>query len=263
MVLTPRFRLTQDQDYVLLSISLPYIRVSTAENVVDGCEFSFFCKPYLLKLTFPYELDENEELNKAVYDPNVEHGTLSVSLKKKTRGQHFPDLDMTTHLLQQMNRKKSKGPAIQKSDPSAMSASLSGIQVIDAVTFTKESNKEEKQAAEEEEKENDNEEEGVDEDEDEDEGEGEDGDYEKEEAKYLEQEFGGVEDTVDDIDESLHIGAANTFYYGFNCKYSKVLANLREELYEMMEIAEPDSMPYIQRRTNRIRSENAAFDAQR
>mgnify|MGYP001025720153 FL=1 len=37
------------------------------EFVVDGCEFSFFCNPYLLKLQFPYPCIDDERA-KAVYD---------------------------------------------------------------------------------------------------------------------------------------------------------------------------------------------------
>ena len=37
------------------------------EFVVDGCEFSFFCNPYLLKLQFPYPCVDDERA-KAVYD---------------------------------------------------------------------------------------------------------------------------------------------------------------------------------------------------
>ena len=37
------------------------------EFVVDGCEFSFFCNPYLLKLQFLYPCIDDERA-KAVYD---------------------------------------------------------------------------------------------------------------------------------------------------------------------------------------------------
>ena len=40
-------------------------------DAVDGCEFSFFCRPYLLRLNFPSEIVDTEALPaKAVYDMN-------------------------------------------------------------------------------------------------------------------------------------------------------------------------------------------------
>ena len=46
------------------------------EFVVDGCEFSFFCNPYLLKLQFPYPCIDDERA-KAVYDMDKVFGILS------------------------------------------------------------------------------------------------------------------------------------------------------------------------------------------
>lgn len=99
MVVTPVFSLSQDDSYVFLSIKIPYIRVSDAEIIVEGSDFSFYCKPYLLKLSFPGAFDPDEEKRKAVYDPNKDNGTINLSLPKFTIGEHFPDLDLTTQLL--------------------------------------------------------------------------------------------------------------------------------------------------------------------
>ena len=117
---------------MLVSISVPYIRVSTAEIVTEGCEFSFYCKPYLLKLTFPHEFDEDEERNKAVYDPNEANGTLSVKLPKRVVGQHFPDLDLTTKLLS-VTRARDSYKATMRG--SSRSSALNGIEVLESETF--------------------------------------------------------------------------------------------------------------------------------
>lgn len=68
MPVTPRFSVRQDDEFVLVDIVVPFVRVSDMEFVIDGCEFSFYCKPFLLKLTFPHELVEDDR-TKAVYDP--------------------------------------------------------------------------------------------------------------------------------------------------------------------------------------------------
>ncbi|RLN51100.1 hypothetical protein BBJ28_00021937 [Nothophytophthora sp. Chile5] len=69
MVATPRFHVTQDASRVFVHVHVPFVRVSEMEFYVDGLDFTFFCKPFLLKLHFPHEVVD-DELAKAVYDPN-------------------------------------------------------------------------------------------------------------------------------------------------------------------------------------------------
>ncbi|POM73167.1 Shq1 like protein [Phytophthora palmivora] len=99
MVATPKFHVTQEAAWVFVHVHVPFVRVSEMEFYVDGMDFTFYCKPYLLKLHFPYEVVD-DELAKAVYDPNKDNGTIVVHLPKKEPGQDFPDLDMLTKLLQ-------------------------------------------------------------------------------------------------------------------------------------------------------------------
>lgn len=49
MPVTPRFRVSQVHDAVVVYIKVPHVRVGGAETYVDGREFSFYCKPYLLR----------------------------------------------------------------------------------------------------------------------------------------------------------------------------------------------------------------------
>lgn len=49
MPATPRFSVSQTHDAVVVCIKVPHVRVGNAETHVDGLEFSFFCKPYLLR----------------------------------------------------------------------------------------------------------------------------------------------------------------------------------------------------------------------
>lgn len=98
-MLTPKFSLTQDENFVYVTINVPYIRVSSAELITEDCTFTFYCKPYLLKLTFPHAFKEEDEECKATYDPFLDNGTLVATLPKLEPGQHFPDLDLTSKLL--------------------------------------------------------------------------------------------------------------------------------------------------------------------
>lgn len=85
MPITPRFWLRQDDDFLYVHIRVPYVRVSDMEFEVDGCEFSFWCKPYLLRLKLPCPLVEDERA-KAVYDPNKVREHMCGRQPRRTRG---------------------------------------------------------------------------------------------------------------------------------------------------------------------------------
>ncbi|CAN0180364.1 unnamed protein product, partial [Discosporangium mesarthrocarpum] len=87
-------------ELVVVAIRVPHVRVSNAESHVQGREFTFYCKPYLLKLIFPHDLVEDDVRCRAVYDPSMDDGTVTVHLPKAEAGQYFEDLDLTTKLLQ-------------------------------------------------------------------------------------------------------------------------------------------------------------------
>ena len=109
MPATPVFSIHQDEEFVYVVIKVPFIRVKDTEILTDGVNFTFYCKPYLLKLCFPHELEDcDDERCRAIYDPNVENGIITAHLAKKERGQYFADLDLTTRLLatRQSNDKK-------------------------------------------------------------------------------------------------------------------------------------------------------------
>ena len=106
-MLTPRFHLSQNEKCVLVHIHIPNVRVSGMEITVLGGEsneFSFYCRPYLLRLTLPGEIhDEDDEDEtkrpRAVYDPKQDNGMLTVYLTKRNENEEFPNLDMITSLI--------------------------------------------------------------------------------------------------------------------------------------------------------------------
>lgn len=101
MPLQPRFRIGQDENRVLIAINVPHVRVSDVDyRVIDGKDFSFYCKPYLLKLVLPGSVhDEEYHKTTAKYDLADDNGTVHMELWKCTPGEHFPDLDMLTKLM--------------------------------------------------------------------------------------------------------------------------------------------------------------------
>ena len=124
---TPRFTLRQDADFVYVDIRVPYVRVSGAEfRLTDGgTQFTFYCKPYLLRLTFPSPLVDDDRA-KAVHDVTQDNGTITVHLPKACAGEHFRDLDLLTTLLQP----RRTGPRAAR--PAAASAAASASAAADA-----------------------------------------------------------------------------------------------------------------------------------
>lgn len=95
---TPRFRCTQNDEYVILDIHTPYVRVQDMEMEIDDKDFHFYCKPYHLRLHFSHSLVDDERA-RAEYDIDRDHGTISCYLPKLETGQVFEDLDLVNKLL--------------------------------------------------------------------------------------------------------------------------------------------------------------------
>ncbi len=104
MPITPRFKLSQSEIQLTITIRIPHIRVSasTLEIIVDESDFHFYSSPYLLHLSFPNGrlLDDAETSReaKATYDPSDQNGTLTVVIWKEEEG-IWPDLDLLSNLV--------------------------------------------------------------------------------------------------------------------------------------------------------------------
>ena len=97
-MLTPKFEIDQDADFLIIRIHAPHIKVSSVETYIDGNTFQFHCHPYFLSLHLPCPLTEDGR-ERACYD--VDTGAFVVYAPKLTQGEEFPDLDMVTKLLTQ------------------------------------------------------------------------------------------------------------------------------------------------------------------
>ncbi len=103
MPITPRFKLSQTETNLTITIHIPHIRVSasTIETLVDGNDFHFFSAPYLLYLSFPGRLLDDAETGreaKATYDPSNQNGVLTVIIWKEESG-IWKDLDLLGNLV--------------------------------------------------------------------------------------------------------------------------------------------------------------------
>jgi protein SHQ1 len=98
MPITPKFKLSQNDEFVVIRIRVPYVKTSSSELVLDGCDFTFYCRPYLLKIRLPFRVVDDERC-RATVDLEDENGTITAYLPKESTGQHFPELDLSTKLM--------------------------------------------------------------------------------------------------------------------------------------------------------------------
>ena len=94
-MLTPRFKIEQDDKFVIVSIYAPFTHVAETEVFMDETDFRFFSKPYFLRLHFPCEIIENDDASAAFDAENLSY---VVKCPKVNPGQFFPNLDMITEL---------------------------------------------------------------------------------------------------------------------------------------------------------------------
>ncbi|XP_053234152.1 protein SHQ1 homolog [Podarcis raffonei] len=94
-MITPAFELSQDPDFLTITIKVPYARVSEFEVYFEGKEFKFYAKPYFLRLALPGRIVEDGR-EKASYDDT---GVFTIHLPKEVPGENFDGLDMLTALL--------------------------------------------------------------------------------------------------------------------------------------------------------------------
>lgn len=95
-MITPAFDLSQDPEYLILSIRVPYTRTSEFDLYIEGTDFKFYAKPYFLRLSLPGRIVEDGR-EKAKFD--IDKGLVTVWVPKETAGEHFEGLQMLTSLL--------------------------------------------------------------------------------------------------------------------------------------------------------------------
>lgn len=95
-MLTPRFKLTQDDKHVFINVHAPYTNIGDTEIDVDGDNFLFVSSPYFLRLRLPGRIVDNDS-SKGSY--SCDSGDFSLTFDKETPDEHFENLDMITSLL--------------------------------------------------------------------------------------------------------------------------------------------------------------------
>ncbi|XP_059186060.1 protein SHQ1 homolog [Centropristis striata] len=104
-MITPAFDLSQDPEYLILCLRVPYTRTSEFDLYIDGTDFKFFAKPYFLRLSLPGRIVEDGR-EKATFD--IDKGLFTVRVPKETAGEHFEGLQMLTSLLAPQGSRSAK-----------------------------------------------------------------------------------------------------------------------------------------------------------
>ena len=102
-MITPRFKLSQDENAVFITIHAPFSHISDAEIYMDRQDFRFHSKPYYLRLNLPSEIIENDDA-KANFD--VDTNEFKIACPKVVKGEYFKGLDMLTSLLEPKGKRK-------------------------------------------------------------------------------------------------------------------------------------------------------------
>uniref|UniRef100_A0A8C4XFG7 Protein SHQ1 homolog n=1 Tax=Erpetoichthys calabaricus TaxID=27687 RepID=A0A8C4XFG7_ERPCA len=95
-MITPAFELTQDLDFLTVTIRVPYTRTSEFDLYMNGEDLKFYAKPYFLRLHLPGRIVEDGR-GSSTFD--VDKGVFTVIVAKEIPGQHFEGLQMLTALL--------------------------------------------------------------------------------------------------------------------------------------------------------------------
>ncbi|CCD23397.1 Hsp90 cochaperone SHQ1 NDAI_0B03630 [Naumovozyma dairenensis CBS 421] len=97
-MLTPKFEVTQDDEFLYITIHISNIRFNASglELIIDENLFIFHLSPYYLRLRFPEKLVDDERSN-AEFKSKEE--SIFVKAPKLEKGTFFEDLDFPTKLL--------------------------------------------------------------------------------------------------------------------------------------------------------------------
>jgi len=96
IMLTPRFSLSQSDEFLTVTIYAPFTHIDQTEIFMDECDFRFFSKPYYLRLHLPGPVTESEAASGSW---DAETNSFVVKCPKVNIGENFPGLDMLTQLL--------------------------------------------------------------------------------------------------------------------------------------------------------------------
>ncbi|XP_047739567.1 protein SHQ1 homolog isoform X2 [Hyalella azteca] len=98
-MLTPVFKLSQDENSVTIIVHAPNARLQDTEVTAYNNLFYFTSAPYFLRLHLPHNLKDSELNGNCQASYDADSNSCIFKCLKEEPGQHFPGLDMLTDLL--------------------------------------------------------------------------------------------------------------------------------------------------------------------
>ena len=108
-MITPLFKLTQDENFIYLEAKLKYVKFSEFDYFIENKNFRFSLKPYYLNIYLPENLKNESELNSFKYDINKQ--LLFCKLEKLNKI-HFENLNIISTLLENPTLNKNNNKKI-------------------------------------------------------------------------------------------------------------------------------------------------------
>ncbi len=112
-MLTPQFKVEQNEEYLIICIKLKYVKISEVEFFIENNNFRFHLKPYFLNLFFSDNLKTSDN---CISQYNVENGILECKLEKEVNGTVFKDIDLYSNLMENPKAKVTIKQKIQVVD---------------------------------------------------------------------------------------------------------------------------------------------------
>ena len=109
-MITPQFKVDQNDSSLIISIKLKYVIISEIEFFVEYNNFRFHLKPYFLSLFFSDNLVQTDN---CISKYNIENGILDCTVEKQVKGTIFKDIDLLNNLLDKSKKSNIINPKIQ------------------------------------------------------------------------------------------------------------------------------------------------------
>ena len=97
-MITPFFTINQDEEFIYIDVKISHVRFNarSIEMIVENELFIFSLPPYYLRIRLPFPCVDDDRSH-AEFDSKTE--CVKIKIPKETKGQFFPDLDLTAKLL--------------------------------------------------------------------------------------------------------------------------------------------------------------------
>ena len=96
MPITPKFNVSQTDEFVVVKIKVPFVKISATELHCEGCDFTFYCRPYLLKIRLPFSVVDDERCRASIDLGIHDIPTFFIVTKPNISNTSYPNVDFNS-----------------------------------------------------------------------------------------------------------------------------------------------------------------------